>query len=86
MHSLILNGRSGRLLMGGMQNKLVEFDLATGKETRVSLIVLYCIFLYENSKHLIPGHILIPCSRIGISQYCRIKNWRHIKRPFLYCP
>ncbi len=35
MHSLIFNSRSGRILMGGMQNKLVEIDLATGKETRV---------------------------------------------------
>ena len=45
MHSLILNGRSGRLLMGGMQNKLVEFDLATGKETRVSLILMLPVSL-----------------------------------------
>ena len=47
MHSLILNSRSGRLLMGGMQNKLVEFDLATGKETRVSPISITQYAFFE---------------------------------------
>jgi hypothetical protein len=46
MHSLIFNSRSGRILMGGMQNKLVEIDLATGKETRVSSIVSFNLYFY----------------------------------------
>ena len=45
MHSLIFNSRSGRILMGGMQNKLVEMDLATGKETRVSIFTTFFHFL-----------------------------------------
>lgn len=31
---MLYNKRSGRLLLGGMQDRLVEFDLATSKETR----------------------------------------------------
>jgi hypothetical protein len=35
LHSMIFNSRTGRVLMGGMQNKLVELDLRSGKEVRV---------------------------------------------------
>ena len=35
MHSMIYNTRSGHVLMGGMQNKLVELDLTKVKEIRV---------------------------------------------------
>ncbi len=38
MHSLLYNNRSGKVLMGGMQDKLIEFDLATAKETRVESV------------------------------------------------
>ena len=34
MHSLMFNTRTGRLLMGGMQNKLLEFDLTSVKELK----------------------------------------------------
>ena len=34
MHSLMYNTRTGRLLMGGMQNKLLEFDLTSVKELK----------------------------------------------------
>lgn len=34
MHSLMYNSRTGRLLMGGMQNKLIEFDLTSVKELK----------------------------------------------------
>ena len=34
MHSMLYNTRSGRLLMGGMQNKMLEVDMATGRELR----------------------------------------------------
>jgi hypothetical protein len=39
MHSMIFNSRSGHILMGGMQNKLVELDLTKVKEIRVSSII-----------------------------------------------
>ena len=34
MHSLMYSTRTGRLLMGGMQNKLIEFDLTAIKELK----------------------------------------------------
>ena len=34
MHSFMYNSRTGRLLMGGMQNKLIEFDLTSAKELK----------------------------------------------------
>ena len=34
MHSMLYNTRSGRLLLGGMQNKMLEIDMATGRELR----------------------------------------------------
>lgn len=38
MHSLMYNSRNGRILMGGMQEKLLEFDVATAKETRAEIV------------------------------------------------
>ena len=34
MHSMMYNTRSGRLLLGGMQNKMIEIDMNTGRELR----------------------------------------------------
>ena len=32
MHSLLMNGRTGRAVMGGLQEKLIDFDVATSKQ------------------------------------------------------
>ena len=38
MHSILFNNRNGRILMGGMQENLIEFDLTTTRETKVESI------------------------------------------------
>jgi len=35
MHSLLINGRTGRAVLGGMQEKLVDFDVGSKKEFKI---------------------------------------------------
>lgn len=56
MHSLAYNTRNHRLLMGGMQEKLIEFDLSTQRETRVETIAGgSCAIIREHGRFLCCG-------------------------------
>ncbi len=56
MHSLLYNRISGKILMGGMQEKLLEFDLATACETRSeSTEGGSCAILREHSRFICCG-------------------------------
>lgn len=35
MHSLLINGRTGRAVLGGMQEKLIDFDVGSKKEFKI---------------------------------------------------
>lgn len=35
MHSLLINGRTGRAVMGGLQDKLIDFDVTSSKQYAV---------------------------------------------------
>ena len=35
MHSLLLNSRTGRAVMGGLQDKLIDFDVSSSKQFSV---------------------------------------------------
>ena len=69
MHSMIYNTRSGHVLMGGMQNKLVELDLNKVKEIRVSgsfellLLLLQTFVISRLVRQRLLFHLKDPCEK-----------------------
>ena len=59
MHSLSYNDRTHRVLMGGLQEKLVEFDISTQKETRVETLPekATCPIIRDNSRFVCCGDV-----------------------------
>ncbi len=57
MHSIMYNSRVGRILMGGMQEKMIEFDLTTTRETKVESIGVggSCAILRDHSRYVCCG-------------------------------
>jgi len=56
MHSLLYNGRTAKLLMGGMQEKMIELDPRTWRETRVERVEGgSCAILREHSRFVCCG-------------------------------
>ena len=78
MHSMLFNNRSGRLLLGGMQNKLLEFDITAAKELRqINVETTHrskdpprdsstgtCAILRDHSRFLVSGDV--PAGRIHL--------------------
>ena len=86
MHSLMFNTRTGRLLMGGMQNKLLEFDVTTVKEVRQVDVEAKltntqpqvepsntgtCAILREHSRYVVSGDV--PAGRIHLRDPASLK-------------
>ena len=78
MHSMLFNSKTGRLLLGGMQNKMLEVDMNTGRELRsVNGAGDTCAILREHSRfvasadvpsgriHLMDPHSLTVAHRFG---------------------
>ena len=58
MYSLIQSTRTGRLLMGGIQDKLIEFDIGTQKEVKVHALdspEASCAILREHGRFICCG-------------------------------
>ena len=78
MHSMLYNTRSGRLLMGGMQNKLLEFDINSVRELKQINVEKRhrsmedgpvngsgtCAILREHSRFVVSGDV--PSGRIHL--------------------
>ena len=78
MHSMLYNNRTGRLLLGGMQNKLLEFDITAAKELRqINVEAMHrskdpprdnssgtCAILRDHSRFLVSGDV--PAGRIHL--------------------
>ena len=86
MHSLMYNSRTGRLLMGGMQNKLIEFDLTSVKELKQVDVESKtndgkldldpngrgtCAILREHSRFIVSGDV--PAGRIHLRDPLNLK-------------
>jgi PAB-dependent poly(A)-specific ribonuclease subunit 2 len=85
MHSLMYNSRTGRLIMGGMQNKLIEFDLTSVKElkqidveakmndnTEIDLNNrATCAILREHSRFIVSGDV--PAGRVHLRDPLSLK-------------
>ena len=56
MHSILYNNRSARILMGGLQESLIEFDVGTSRETKCEIIEGgSCAILREHSRFVCCG-------------------------------
>lgn len=66
MHSLMFNGRTGRVVMGGLQEKLIDFDVSSGKEVSVKSDVSdgTCAILRDHSRFIVSGDA--PAGRIHL--------------------
>nr|XP_040577554.1 PAN2-PAN3 deadenylation complex catalytic subunit PAN2-like [Lepeophtheirus salmonis] len=64
MHSLIVNNRTQRVLMGGMQESLVEYDIGSGKQVSVVNTEGSCALLREHPRFTCCGDV--PCGKIQL--------------------
>ena len=78
-----MNGRNGRILMGGMQEKMLEFDLTTAKETKVESLHPggSCAILRDHSRFICCGdamggkvHLRDPISLKSKSKQCTVSE------------
>lgn len=58
MHSILYNNRAAKIVMGGMQETLIEMDVGTARETRHETVEGgTCAILREHSRFICCGDV-----------------------------
>ena len=73
MHSLMLNNRTGRTLMGGLQEKLIDYDVSTSKQFSVLNDVAdgTNAILRDHSRFVVSGDV--PSGRVHLRDPLTLK-------------
>ena len=73
MHSLLVNGRTGRVVMGGLQEKLIDFDVGSSKPFAVLSDVKdgTNAILRDHSRFVVSGDV--PSGRVHLRDPLTLK-------------